>query len=248
MPKIEINNLTYIYNNRKGGEITAINDLSCVFESGKFNVIIGSSGCGKTTLLRVVAGLNDEFEGSVLENGKNILDYTVEERNISYVTQNYALYPHMTVFDNIAFPLKIKRANKEEIIDRVYKIAKELDLMVCLSRKPKYLSGGQKQRIALARSLIKGSELYLFDEPLSNIDPQVRAEQRIFIKRIIEKYNATAIYVTHDFQEALALADNLFVMDEGKIVISGNPQDVYKSGNPIVNAFIRATFENKYEK
>ena len=243
MPNIEIKNLTYQYKKNKNNVVvTAIDDLSCTFYDGAFNVIVGASGCGKTTLLRLIASLQEPYEGEILTDSTDIKKFSVDERNLAYVTQNYALYPHMTVFDNIAFPLKAIRAGREEIINRVYQVAEEMGLMDCLPRKPQYLSGGQKQRVALARAIIKNATLYLFDEPLSNIDPIMRSEQRIFIKKLIENHHTTAIYVTHDFKEAMAMADNLFVMDNGKIVISGKPLEVYDSGNEIVEDFKKATF------
>ena len=249
MPKIEIKNLTFEYKkNRNNVIVKAIDDLSCTFINGAFNVIVGSSGCGKTTLLRLISNLQEDYEGEILTDSTDIRRFTIRERELAYVNQNYVLYPHMTVFDNIAFPLKTLRANREEIIKRVYDVASEMDLMDCLPRKPRYLSGGQKQRVALARAIIKNAELYLFDEPLSNIDPIVRGEERRYIKKLITKHGATAIYVTHDFKEAMALADYLYVMDNGKIVVSGKPMDVFNSGNDVVEAFRKATFLESYEK
>ena len=249
MSTIEIKNLTFQYKRNKSNiVVTAIDDLSCTFVDGAFNVIVGSSGCGKTTLLRIIASLQEDYEGEVLTNSTDIKKYTINERRLAYVTQNYALYPHMTVFDNIAFPLKSLRVEREEIIRRVYKVAEELDLMDCLPRKPRYLSGGQMQRVALARAIIKDAELYLFDEPLSNIDPALRVEQRLLIKKTMQAHHSTAIYVTHDFKEAIAMADYLYVMDNGKIVISGKPLEVLDSGNEVVEDFKKATFLDGYEK
>ena len=240
MPNIEIKNLTYQYKRNKNNiVVTAIDDLSCTFLDGSFNVIVGSSGCGKTTLLRIIASLLEPFEGQVLTNDVDIRDLSIKE---------YVLYPHVPVFDNIAFPLKTIKADREEIIRRVYEVAEELNLMDCLPRKPRYLSGGQRQRVALARAIVKNADLYLFDEPLSNIDPIMRNEQRIFIKKTMQNHHKTVIYVTHDFKEAMALADYLFVMDNGKIVVSGLPLDVYNSGNSVVNDFRKATFLEQNEK
>lgn len=248
MPSIEIKNLTFTYKRNKNHIVTtAIDNLSCTFVNNAFNVIVGPSGCGKTTLLKTIAGLLENYEGEILSDSSNIKDFTVQERKIAFVSQEYVLYPHLTVFDNIAFPLKAIGASREEIIERVYKVAEEMNLMDCLPRKPRYLSGGQKQRVALARAITKNAELYLFDEPLSNIDPQLRNDQRIFIKQTMTNHSATIIYVTHDFKEAMALADYLYVMDEGKIVISGKPLDVYKSGNEVVESFKEATYLNENE-
>lgn len=249
MPNIDIKNLTYQYKRNKNNIIvTAIDDLSCTFLDGSFNVIVGSSGCGKTTLLRIIASLLEPFGGQVLTNDVDIRDLSIKERRLAFVSQEYILYPHLTVFDNIAFPLKTIKADREEIIRRVYEVAEEMNLMDCLPRKPRYLSGGQKQRVALARAVIKNADLYLFDEPLSNIDPIMRNEQRIFIKKTMQNHRKTVIYVTHDFKEAMALADYLFVMDNGKIVVSGQPLDVYNSGNSVVNDFRKATFLEQNEK
>lgn len=249
MPLIQIKNLTYQYKRNKNNNIvTAIDDLSCEFKDKAFNVIVGPSGCGKTTLLRIIASLLEPYEGEVLTDFVNIKKFSVQERRLAFVSQQYVLYPHLTVFDNIAFPLKAIKADREEIIRRVYEVAEEMNLMDCLPRKPRYLSGGQKQRVALARAVIKNAVLYLFDEPLSNIDPQLRNEQRLFIKRTMENHSATVIYVTHDFKEAMALANYLYVMDNGKIVVSGTPLEVFESGNEVVEAFKEATYVDEYEK
>ncbi len=246
MPNINIQNLIFVYENRKKGEVVALNDLTCLFKNHSFNVIVGPSGCGKTTLLRIISGLEDEYEGDIFFDDKNALNLSPEERKVSYVTQNYTLYPHLTVFDNIAFPLKVRGAPREEIIKAVYNVADELDIKVCLSRKPKYLSGGQKQRVALAKSLIKHAEIFLFDEALTNVDPSMRAEQRTYIKKFIQMHGGIAIYVTHEFQEALALADELFVMEEGKIILSGKPEEIYRSHNELIEAFKKSlSFEIK---
>ena len=237
MPDIEIKNLSFIYHNRKKGEVTALNDLSCHFKDGKVNVIIGPSGCGKTTLLRLISGLEDEYKGTILINGTDVEKLSSGQRNISYVTQNHVLYPHLSIFDNIAFPLKLRKADRDEIIRRVFEVADELDIRICLSRKPKYLSNGQRQRAALAKSLIKASNIYLFDEPLSSIDQAMRDEQRHFIKKFIKKHSATAIYVTHDFKEALAIADEIFLIEDGKLVLSGDPKEIINSDNDLIRAY-----------
>lgn len=244
MPKIELKNVSYVYSKSRKDNNVALDDVSITFKDQSFNVIIGPSGCGKTTLLRIITGLYYDYDGEVFINGKNADTLSVAERNIAYINQDYVLYPHLTVFDNIAFPLKAINASKEEIIIRVNEVAKKLDLMPTLSRKPKYLSGGQKQRVALARGLVKKASLYLFDEPLSNMEQAKRNEQRLLIKKIVSEYNATAIYVTHDFQEAISIADYLYVMDNGKIVLSGTPSEVFSSGNEIVESYKEATFIN----
>ena len=233
MPKITINNLKVTYQNKKKSEVVALEDFNCVIEPGSFNVVVGYSGCGKSTLLKAIAGLI-EYEGEIYFDSTDISNLTIKERNISFVTQNYALYPHLNIFDNIAFPLTISQAPKKEIIERVTEVAKYLGIEHCLTRKPKHLSGGQQQKVALARAMVKKPQLYLFDEPLSNFDQPKRYEARQIIRKAVKDYAATAIYVTHDFTEAMALADNIIVISDKKVEISGRPLDVYNSGNPVV--------------
>ena len=233
MPKIVIKDLVVDYPGKKKKDppIIVINKLNAVFENGSFNVIIGKSGSGKTTLLKTIIG-SLPYDGDIDVDGNDFDLYTIPERNLAYVSQEFALYPHMTIFDNIAFPLKLGGASRNEIIETVNKIADELELTPCLTRKPRHLSGGQQQRVALARAMVKSPSIYLFDEPLSNVDQSSRAEERQFIKSTIKKYGATAIYVTHDLQEAWALADKIFILDEGKIILEGTPKELLDSNNP----------------
>ena len=197
MSKIVIKDLIVEYPGakKKDAPVVVLNKLNAVFEDNSFNVIVGKSGCGKTTLLKTIIGLLP-YDGDIDVDGNDFDLYTVAERNLAYVSQEFALYPHMTIFDNIAFPLKLNGASREEIIKTVSVIADELDLTHCLTRKPRHLSGGQQQRVALARAMVKSPSIYLFDEPLSNVDPIFRAEERQYIKSTIKKYSATAIYVT----------------------------------------------------
>lgn len=232
---IKICDLCVTYRNKDNNEIKAVNHIDLQFEEGSFNVIIGYSGCGKTTLLRAIAGLQD-YTGRILFDGRDAAEMTMSEKNISLVAQNYVLYPHMTVFDNIATPLNAARTPADETRMRVKEIADELEITHCLTRKPKQLSGGQQQRVALARALVKNPRLCLFDEPLSNLDAPMRNEARRFIKSTVARRGATAVYVTHDIAEAMALATNLIVMHNGKIAICGTPRGVYESGNSIVNS------------
>ena len=233
MPKITIDNLTYAYRNKRAGDVLALDSLSTVFLSDSFNCVVGYSGCGKTTLLKCLAGLVD-YNGKIFFDNNDMQGVSPRDRNLSYVYQEYVLYPHLTVFDNIAYPLKISGADRDEIVSRVMEIAKILEIEHCLTRKPKSISGGQQQRTAVARALIKRPSICLFDEPLSNIDAQSRIKERRLIKEVVKIRGCTAVYVTHDFSEAVALADKLIVMSKGKSVIEGDPLFVYDSDNDIV--------------
>ncbi len=236
MTGIEIENLYYDYFDKKGGRTSAIKNLSASFSARSFNVLVGYSGCGKTTLLKIIAGLIDDYEGEVFLNGENADDLTVKQRDVSFVAQDFILYPHLTVFDNIAFPLKTEKFKKEEIVKRVVDLADRLDIKCCLTRKPKHISLGQQQRVAIARALVKNPRICLLDEPFSNLDPKIRASAGADIKKALISSNATVIYVTHDFFEALSLADRLFVMNDGRIEISGAPTEVYNSGSVVVES------------
>lgn len=233
MSRIVIKDLVVDYpgKKKKDPHFIVLNKLNAIFEDGSFNVIIGKSGCGKTTLLKTIIGLLP-YEGDIDVDGNDFDLYTIAERNLAYVSQDFALYPHLSIFDNIAFPLKLNGASRKEIIDTVNKIASELDLKHCLTRKPRHLSGGQQQRVALARAIAKSPSIYLFDEPLSNVDQASRSEERQYIKSTVKKYGATAIYVTHDLQEAWSIADKIFIMDEGRFVFEGTPKEILNSDNP----------------
>lgn len=233
MARIVIKDLIVDYpgKKKKDPHVIVLNKLNAIFEDNSFNVIIGKSGCGKTTLLRTIIGLLP-YEGDIEVDGNDFDLYTVAERNLAYVSQEFALYPHLTIFDNIAFPLKLNGASRVEIIDTVNSIAKELDLSHCLTRKPRHLSGGQQQRVALARAIAKSPSIYLFDEPLSNVDQASRIEERQYIKSTVKKYSATAIYVTHSLEEAWSIADKIFIMDEGRFVFEGTPDELLNSDNP----------------
>ena len=233
MPKIAVSDLTVKFNNKRTGSVVALNGLNAEFLSEAFNVVVGYSGCGKTTLLKCIAGLI-EHEGKIFFDDTDVSNIKPSDRGVSYVSQEYMLYPHMTVFDNIAFPLKMTGTPKKEISDRVKKIAEELDLTYCLTRMPRHISGGQQQRTAIARALIKRPFVCLLDEPLSNADPQLRYKERRLIKDTVKQYGCTVIYVTHDISEAMALADRLIVIADGKCVIEGEPSLVYNSDNGVV--------------
>ena len=235
MAKIEIKNLTVEFTDKKKGNVVTVDNISTVFDNGMFNVILGTSGSGKTTLLRTIAGLQ-EYEGDILYDGTDADELSFKKRNISFVTQNYSLYSHLNIFDNIAFPLKTIGAQKEEIIERVMKLSDQLELGVFLNRKPRHISGGQQQRVALARALVKKPSICFLDEPLSNIDPEQRRVARELMRKALKLNGCTVIYVTHDFSEATSLADRIYVMDKGKIIQSGTVEEIMESTNETVNA------------
>ncbi len=240
MPQISIENLTVEYSNGKDKTV-ALNELDATFLADSFNVIVGYSGCGKTTLLRTLAGQLD-YTGDILIDGVDARNISVQKRKMAFVSQQYVLYSNKTIFDNIAFPLKVQGLSKTEIINTVRNIAEKLELTACLTRKPKHLSGGQQQRVALAKALVKKPSICLLDEPFSNIDAQQRLHSRMLIKRVLSECNCTAVYVTHDFSEAMAMADRLFVLDDGKMAEHGLPLDVFNSGNSVVESMKQTPF------
>ena len=226
MSEIQIKNLSVSYEN-KVECVTVLKDLNATFSSGDFHVIMGASGCGKTTLLRAIAGTL-HCEGTILVNQDDITKTPTEKRNIAFVSQEYMLYPQMTIFDNIAFPLKVMGATKQEIRARVSDIAERLEITHCLSRRPKHLSGGQQQRVAIARALIRNPEICLFDEPFSNLDIAMREKARTLIKKLMKETGSTVLYVTHDIKEGMLLADRMYVVDKGKMQLAGTPLEVYE--------------------
>ncbi|MBO6280691.1 MAG: ABC transporter ATP-binding protein [Bacilli bacterium] len=236
---IEIKHLSVIYEKtRSNPSVVAIDDLSLEMETGKFNVIVGPSGSGKSTLLRAIAGLQP-YKGDIIVDKNDYRNIHPSDRNIAFVYQEYNLYPHFTIFDNIAFPLKSRGASKQEIIKIVDEVSEELDIKYLYTRKVKELSGGQLQRVALARAMVKRPDIYLFDEPLSNISSEFREKERLIIKQTISKYQSTAIYVTHNIKEATALADKIFVLDKGQLVFSGSPMEVLKSEDSFVQELFK---------
>lgn len=225
-----------------------LTNINLEIQDGEFIVLVGPSGCGKTTLIRTIAGLEKQDSGQIILDGKDIGNLKPSERNLSMVFQNYALYPHKTVYENIAFPLKIEGLDKKEIDQKVSAIAEKLRLGNLLQRKPKELSGGQRQRVALARSMVKNPKIFLLDEPLSNLDAQLRQEMRREIYELHKLTKAIFIYVTHDQIEALTLAQRVVVLNQGKIQQISTPQEIYNSPqNSFVATFIGSPATNLLE-
>ncbi len=241
MAEVVLENISKVYEDtdKKRGRKKAIDDVSFTVRDKEFMVIVGPSGCGKSTLLRMIAGLEDITEGTLSIDGKIINDISPGDRDIAMVFQNYALYPHMTVYDNMAFGLKIKNYNKQEIKERVLETAQLLEIEDELYRKPKTLSGGQRQRVAIGRAIIRRPKVFLFDEPLSNLDAKLRSQMRIELQRLHREINATMIYVTHDQTEAMTLGNRIAVLNKGNLMQLDTPMHLYsKPANKFVAGFI----------
>jgi multiple sugar transport system ATP-binding protein len=235
---------------KKFGSLTVIHGVDLAIEDGEFVALVGPSGCGKSTLLRIIAGLEEASEGDVSIGERVVNELNPRERNIAMVFQSYALYPHMNVTENMAFNLKLSGKSKAEIEQRIAEAARMLDLGPLLKRKPSQLSGGQRQRVAMGRAIVRDPAVYLFDEPLSNLDAKLRVQMRAEIKSLHQKVKTTAIYVTHDQIEAMTLADRVVVLNGGRIEQVGRPLDLYRRpenlfvagfiGSPAMN-FLDAT-------
>jgi multiple sugar transport system ATP-binding protein len=221
------------------GDVVAVNDVNLEIADREFVVLVGPSGCGKTTTLRMIAGL-EEISGGEISIGDRVVNkLTPMERNIAMVFQSYALYPHMNVFDNMAFGLKMRKVSKEQREKQVKKAAGILGIEDLLDRKPKQLSGGQRQRVALGRAIVRDPDVFLFDEPLSNLDAKLRVQMRIELKKLHERLQATVVYVTHDQVEAMTMGDRIVVMKDGIVQQVGRPLDLYNSpANRFVASFI----------
>lgn len=233
-----------------------IHRINGVFEDGQFIVIVGPSGCGKSTVLRMIAGLEEVSEGTITIGDRVVNEVEPKDREIAMVFQNYALYPHMTVFNNMAYGLKLQKLGKDEIKKRVDEAAELLQLTDFLKRKPRQLSGGQRQRVAMGRALVRKPAVFLFDEPLSNLDAKLRHQMRVELKKLHRRLGTTMIYVTHDQVEAMTLADRIVVMNDGNIEQIGTPDEIYHSpaskfvagfiGSPPMN-FLQARVVGKEE-
>jgi len=208
-------------------EVEAVRGIDLDIPDKEFVVLVGPSGCGKSTTLRMIAGLEDTSSGEIYIDGVLVNDVPPKDRDIAMVFQNYALYPHMTVFENMSFGLRLRRAPRTQIRERVEHAARILDIMELLDRRPKQLSGGQRQRVAMGRAIVRNPKVFLFDEPLSNLDAKLRVQMRTEIKRVHQKVRTTTVYVTHDQVEAMTLADRVVVMNAGRIEQIGTPQDLY---------------------
>ena len=247
--------LKHIYKKYPGG-VTAVSDFNLEIKDKEFLVLVGPSGCGKTTTLRMVAGLEEITEGELFIGDQLVNDVAPKDRKIAMVFQNYALYPHMTVFENMAFGLKLNKTPKEEIKRRVEEAARILDITHLLDRKPKALSGGQKQRVALGRAIVRNPKVFLLDEPLSNLDAKLRASMRTELTKLHQSVGTTFIYVTHDQVEAMTMATRIVVMKDGLIQQVDTPQNLYDYpvnifvagfiGTPQMN-FINGKLEKKGE-
>jgi len=238
MTQIALTDLTKVFD----GNVTALDALDLTIDAGEFFALLGPSGCGKTTLLRTIAGLEQATSGSIHLGDRDVTRVPAGSRDVAMVFQDYALFPHMTVLDNIGYPLKIKGQSKEARGDQSLRVGEQLGLAHLMERRPAALSGGQQQRVALARAVACHPSLFLFDEPLSNLDARLRLEARGFLKRLQRELGVTTVFVTHDQAEALALADRIAVMESGRIRQLGTPREVFRRpANTFVANFIGST-------
>ncbi len=231
MAEVQLHNLEKRYDN----DTTAVKGITFTAHDGEFVVLVGPSGCGKSTTLRMVAGLEEITGGDLLIDGQRMNDREPKDRDVAMVFQNYALYPHMTVFENMAFPLKMRKVAKPQIQTQVEQAAKLLGIDNLLKRKPKELSGGERQRVAVGRAIVRKPKVFLFDEPLSNLDAALRTQMRAELKRIQRRLGATMLYVTHDQVEAMTMGDRIAVMNKGELEQYGTPTEIY--GEP-ASAFV----------
>ncbi|MBD6615972.1 ABC transporter ATP-binding protein [Komarekiella sp. 'clone 1'] len=234
MAKVRLEDIKRRFNN-----VTAIEDISFEIPDGEFWVLVGPSGCGKSTILRTIAGLESATSGKLFIGDSLVNNVPARQRDVAMVFQNYALYPHMTVAQNIAFGLQMRKVDSKIIQERVVNVARSLSLEQLLNRKPKQLSGGQQQRVALGRAIAREPQVFLLDEPLSNLDAQLRDDTRAELKQLHQELGITTIYVTHDQVEAMTLADKIVVLNRGRIQQIGDPQNIYaRPANQMVAAFL----------
>jgi multiple sugar transport system ATP-binding protein len=231
MASIRLENVTKSF----GGGPPAVADVSLDVEDGEFVILVGPSGCGKTTILRMIVGLEDITSGDVYIDDQRVNDKAPRDRNLAMVFQNYALYPHLTVYENIAFPLRLHKASDGDVSERVERAAELLELGELLERKPSQLSGGQRQRVAMGRAIVRNADAFLFDEPLSNLDAKLRGQMRTEISRLQNRFAITTVYVTHDQIEAMTLGDRVAVLRKGVLQQVDAPRELYEQP---VNLFV----------
>ena len=240
--------VTYDHVTKKFGEVTAVNDLNIAVRDGEFLVLVGPSGCGKTTALRMLAGLEEQTSGNILIGERVVNDVAPKDRDIAMVFQNYALYPHMSVYDNIAFGLKLRHVPKQEIDRRVNEVGGMLGIGQLLKRKPKELSGGQRQRVAVGRAIAREPAVFLMDEPLSNLDAKLRIQTRAMLQKLHQRIRRTTIYVTHDQVEAMTMGDRIAVMNEGLLQQLDTPESLHeRPANLFVAGFIGSPSMNFFQ-
>lgn len=252
---VVLENISKIFQQREGqGEVRAVDDVSLTIREGEFLTLLGPSGCGKTTTLRLISGFEMPTAGRILLDGKDISNRPPNKRDMAMVFQSYALFPHMSVYKNVAYGLRVQRVSGREVKERVERVLDLMGLKGLGGRRPHELSGGQQQRVALARSLVVEPRVLLFDEPLSNLDAKLRVQMRSEIRKIQRRLNITSVYVTHDQVEAMALSDRIVVMNQGKIEQMGSPEEIYRRPTTRFVAdfigranFLDATIENAHE-
>src|SRR5580658_5638036 len=248
MAQVLLENLSKVFPEKGGPGVVAVKRINLQIEDREFMVLVGPSGCGKSTTLRMIAGLEEITEGTVRIGGQVVNDVLPKDRDIAMVFQNYALYPHMTVYENMAFGLKLRKFSKPEIDARVREAAAMLGLESYLARKPKALSGGQRQRVALGRAIVRKPKVFLFDEPLSNLDAKMRVQMRTEISKLHLRLATTMIYVTHDQVEAMTMGDRICMMKDGRIQQVAQPLEIYNQpANMFVAAFIGSPPMNFFE-
>jgi multiple sugar transport system ATP-binding protein len=239
MARVVLENLVKVYGQKSGPDVRAVGGINLTIEDGEFMVLVGPSGCGKSTTLRMIAGLEEVSGGRILIDDRRVNDVAPKDRDLAMVFQNYALYPHLSVYENIAFGLRLRKLPRAEIAERVRQAAELLGLEECLKRKPKALSGGQRQRVAVGRAIVRQPKVFLFDEPLSNLDAKMRVTMRAELSKLHDRLKATMIYVTHDQVEAMTMGDRICVLKDGEIQQVAEPPELYqRPANLFVAGFI----------